>query len=139
MKCPVDNQPMLVIEYEGIEIDYCAACGGIWLDEGELELLVGAEETDAIALSGGVPAPAPGEKARRCPACRKKMRKEATAGPDSVTYDRCPRGHGLWFDQGELGRVVESGAAPGAGGRVAAFFRELFPADGAATREEGPS
>ena len=31
---------MLVLELQQIEIDYCQECEGIWLDAGELELLL---------------------------------------------------------------------------------------------------
>lgn len=126
MRCPVDKDELIILEYDDVEIDYCVRCGGIWLDESELELLLGVEESDAVVLSGGVPAPAPGEKKRRCPICRKAMAKEATQADHPVTYDRCRRGHGLWFDQGELAEVAEFGSAPGKGEQLAAFLKELF-------------
>ncbi len=41
MKCPVCKEPDLVMsERQGIEIDYCPGCRGIWLDRGELEKIV---------------------------------------------------------------------------------------------------
>ncbi|MFM1788202.1 MAG: hypothetical protein RLZZ166_669 [Pseudomonadota bacterium] len=41
MKCPVCKDPALVIsERQGIEIDYCPSCRGIWLDRGELDKLI---------------------------------------------------------------------------------------------------
>jgi uncharacterized protein len=40
MKCPVCKTPdLLMSERQGIEIDYCAACRGVWLDRGELDKL----------------------------------------------------------------------------------------------------
>lgn len=125
MNCPVDKEPMLIVEYDSVEIDYCAACGGIWLDEGELEILLGHVEADAVALTGGRAQSK--ERARRCPVCNKKMLKETTPSEPPVTYDRCPRAHGLWFDQGELVDVVKHGCAPGSGARLAAFLRDMFP------------
>ena len=35
---------MLTLELTGVEIDHCTDCGGIWLDAGELELLLGDSE-----------------------------------------------------------------------------------------------
>ena len=32
---------MIALELAEVEVDYCTACGGIWLDAGELELLLG--------------------------------------------------------------------------------------------------
>ncbi len=40
MKCPVDSAEMLKAEQEGIEIDYCPHCRGVWLERGELEKIV---------------------------------------------------------------------------------------------------
>lgn len=40
MKCPLCNVELLMTDKHGVEIDYCPACRGIWLDRGELEKLV---------------------------------------------------------------------------------------------------
>ena len=41
MKCPVCIEPELTMtERQGIEIDYCPVCRGIWLDRGELDKIV---------------------------------------------------------------------------------------------------
>ena len=41
MKCPVcKNITLLMSERNGIEIDYCPECRGIWLDRGELDKLL---------------------------------------------------------------------------------------------------
>ncbi len=41
MKCPICREPDLVMtSREGIEIDYCPQCRGVWLDRGELDKLI---------------------------------------------------------------------------------------------------
>ena len=41
MQCPVCKDPQLLIsERQGIEIDYCPSCRGVWLDRGELDKLI---------------------------------------------------------------------------------------------------
>lgn len=40
MKCPTCNIPLLISERQGIEIDYCQQCRGVWLDRGELDKLI---------------------------------------------------------------------------------------------------
>lgn len=41
MKCPVCVAPdLMMTERQGIEIDYCPMCRGIWLDRGELDKIV---------------------------------------------------------------------------------------------------
>ncbi|MEJ2494849.1 MAG: zf-TFIIB domain-containing protein [Ignavibacteriaceae bacterium] len=51
MICPVSNEPMIVLELNEIEIDYCPDCKGIWLDGGELELLIEDENERKRILS----------------------------------------------------------------------------------------
>jgi Zn-finger nucleic acid-binding protein len=51
MKCPVCGAPDLVMaERQGIEIDYCPQCRGVWLDRGELDKLI-----DRSATAAGMP------------------------------------------------------------------------------------
>jgi Zn-finger nucleic acid-binding protein len=41
MHCPVCNNVNLVMsERQGIEIDYCPQCRGVWLDRGELDKII---------------------------------------------------------------------------------------------------
>jgi Zn-finger nucleic acid-binding protein len=41
MKCPVCIDPDLMMsERQGVEIDYCPKCRGVWLDRGELDKLI---------------------------------------------------------------------------------------------------
>lgn len=41
MRCPVCDEAILVVaDREGIEVDYCPDCRGVWLDRGELDKIV---------------------------------------------------------------------------------------------------
>ncbi|MFD0807271.1 zf-TFIIB domain-containing protein [Nocardioides caeni] len=51
MRCPVDEATLVMSERNGIEIDYCPQCRGVWLDRGELDKI--------IDRSVGQPQPAP--------------------------------------------------------------------------------
>ncbi|HNR34000.1 MAG TPA: zf-TFIIB domain-containing protein [Candidatus Hydrogenedentes bacterium] len=123
VNCPACEEPMMALEYDAVEVDYCGACGGVWLDAGELELLLGARENVTAFMRGGAIRP---EKPRRCPICGVKMVKEATSGEPAVTYDSCPSGDGLWFDRGELDQVLARSRPEADGECVAAFLREIF-------------
>lgn len=48
MKCPVDNTDLVMTERQGVEIDYCSKCRGVWLDRGELDKIIdrAAENVD---------------------------------------------------------------------------------------------
>ena len=40
LKCPRDGTVLIASNKQGIEIEYCPTCGGVWLDHGELEKLI---------------------------------------------------------------------------------------------------
>ena len=46
MKCPLCNLELKMAERQGIEIDYCPQCRGVWLDRGELDKIV--ERSSAV-------------------------------------------------------------------------------------------
>jgi Zn-finger nucleic acid-binding protein len=57
MKCPVDNETLVMTERSGVEIDYCPTCRGVWLDRGELDKIIDRAAPSATAAA---PAPPPG-------------------------------------------------------------------------------
>ena len=76
---------------QGIEIDYCPQCRGVWLDRGELDKIIGRS---AVPAPAPAPAPAP-EPAPAAPPPRAAPGPEAHpyAGGHDPRYD--PRyGHG---------------------------------------------
>ncbi|CAN5139408.1 zf-TFIIB domain-containing protein [soil metagenome] len=40
MICPIDQETLVLADRQGIEIDYCPRCRGVWLDRGELDKLI---------------------------------------------------------------------------------------------------
>lgn len=40
MKCPVCDVPLSISSREGVEIDFCPQCRGVWLDRGELDKVI---------------------------------------------------------------------------------------------------
>ncbi|WP_282948295.1 zf-TFIIB domain-containing protein [Cellulomonas endometrii] len=54
MRCPTDGAELVMAERQGVEIDYCPSCRGIWLDRGELDKIL-----DRAASLGAGAAPAP--------------------------------------------------------------------------------
>jgi len=93
---------MIVAEYGGIEIDSCPACGGIWLDAGELEALVGSPPPRKEK-----PDPDLGPPELGCPICVDKLVKDRY-GSTQVVVDKCPHGDGIWLDQGELEQILDA-------------------------------
>lgn len=51
MKCPVCNTVNLVMaERQGVEIDYCPECRGVWLDRGELDKIIERSASQEAAV-----------------------------------------------------------------------------------------
>lgn len=40
MNCPVCNIPLMMTDKQGVEVDYCQKCRGVWLDRGELDKII---------------------------------------------------------------------------------------------------
>ena len=49
MKCPLCNVDLVMSERQGIEIDYCPQCRGVWLDRGELDKIIERSNASASA------------------------------------------------------------------------------------------
>ena len=45
MNCPVDGATLEMSERQGVEIDYCPTCRGVWLDRGELDKILDRAES----------------------------------------------------------------------------------------------
>ena len=111
MKCPACQTLMFVAEYDGLELDHCPACEGTWFDADELGLLFADQDDQAHpelvpGVIDALPEAESGEKPRPCPECRKSMRKVNIGPQRRVLVDACPRGHGLYFDHGEVADLV---------------------------------
>lgn len=63
MLCPVCKITLSISERQGVEIDYCPQCRGVWLDRGELDKII----ERSLAEAGPAPQPpaaAPAQAAR---------------------------------------------------------------------------
>ena len=56
MACPTDGTTLVMSERQGIEIDYCPSCRGVWLDRGELDKII--ERSGAAEQPPPPPSPA---------------------------------------------------------------------------------
>ena len=99
---------MITLELEDVEIDYCTDCGGIWLDAGELELLLNESGKVKGLLDSFRTDSKSAERAKKCPICDKKMQKIVVGSSMPVLLiDKCRRGDGLWFNKGELQDIFD--------------------------------
>jgi len=112
MICPACGKDALIVEYENIELDYCPACGGVWFDAGELELLLEAADLGSsrsyLEDIAKYPEAQINENKLRCPVCRRKMKKITMLEDKKLVTDLCMGGHGIWFDGGEVNTLVKA-------------------------------
>ena len=121
MNCPACKNPMIILELHQVEIDFCDECEGIWLDGGELEMLLSQTDSE-IKLT---PDTTTAEAHRKCPICSSQMAKvNFDTGTTPVLLDKCLSGHGIWFDSGELKTVVQN--AGGTNHPVVKIIDEMF-------------
>ncbi len=129
MDCPACGNAMITLELADVEIDHCVGCGGIWLDAGELELLMDDRQKASQLLASFQEAPAVAEKPRKCPICDKKMAKIVVGqAKPALLLDKCRRGDGLWFDRGELPDVLQRGRLD-EDSRIRKLLAEMFAHD----------
>jgi Zn-finger nucleic acid-binding protein len=138
MICPVCSKDMIVVEYSNIELDYCLNCHGVWFDSDELELMLKCMDLDTPDLllghildSAEVETT---EKERKCPICRRKMKKTTIGDRPKILIDVCRRQDGLWFDGGEVSQLVKELAKKKPAGKeaqhkVISFLGEVFKAE----------
>lgn len=62
MLCPVDNETLVMADRNGVEIDYCPKCRGVWLDRGELDKII--DRAQGAPAAAPVILPEPGRGAR---------------------------------------------------------------------------
>ncbi len=126
MNCPACNNPMITMELQDVEIDHCLKCGGIWLDAGEMEILLEDARKAKALLDSFRQEIAVTERPRRCPICDKKMVKTLVGrSKPPVLIDTCRRGDGLWFDRGELQDVIDK-AQLDENSRIQALLADMF-------------
>jgi Zn-dependent protease with chaperone function len=108
MTCPrCAGQPLAAaLTKQGVEVDHCRTCGGVWLDKGEIfyfarsakALIVELQRAEKAAQPGDVPSPATGQPMQRL-------------NVFGVELDMCGETGGLWLDKGEIQQVVAAGDA----------------------------
>ena len=102
MICPKCTDNMELVEFEGVQVDRCKSCKGIWFDVGESEWLFG-KDAAAVIDTGD---PSVGEHTNqidryRCPRCGGGMLRR-TDPKQRVKYEECTSCRGSFFDAGEF-------------------------------------
>lgn len=102
LDCPECGRPFNIITIiDNVEVDCCIYCKSYWFDPGEL--MIATKTTSDI----------PGQHLRHrdsrftCPVCQVTMNEHVYINPGNLLVDRCPNGHGVYLESGELKRAWE--------------------------------
>lgn len=105
---------MNTVVYEGVEIDVCRNCIGVWLDDTELAEIVETKERKwpagviegVLKVTGKMGVP--NEEFDRdlaCPECNEELGPVNYLANSGVIINTCVKGHGVWLDNGELAKI----------------------------------
>ena len=96
LRCPGDGGRLEKVEREGVTLDRCGSCGGIWFDARELARVTREATVERLARRVG---PYAAESAFPCPRCGGKCYKSFVV---EVEADTCSACRGVWLDAFEL-------------------------------------
>lgn len=100
--------------YEGVTIDACDTCMGVWLDYSELTHIVKTKDTSwsndyiesTINSTGSLGVPdAEYEREVLCPKCNENMPPNNFQYSSGVIVNTCKSNHGIWLDSRELDKI----------------------------------
>ncbi|MBR6164128.1 zf-TFIIB domain-containing protein [bacterium] len=124
MLCPKCSVPLVVVERNDIELDWCPECEGFWFDESEIEILkyklginhkvINPMELDYVRTD---------ENIYKCPRCNAPMGKVEVQG---IILDKCIKNHGIWFDKSELSELFNKFSESEEGSGTVGFLGEVF-------------
>ena len=114
LHCPKCPGVLKEVAVDGIKVDICWICEGIWFDTGELEKVIqndtrnlkldnlGRAEMDGIEfadIKGKI-----NDRPGPCPRCtdETQLQRQPYDPNPKLEIDVCPHGHGLWLDGGEV-------------------------------------
>lgn len=114
MKCPACDGLLSREKSNGVFVDVCSKCRGIWFDDGKLRPYARHLLKDSpplglqMARGPGIPLDGGLESApKQCPRCYVDMERVNYAYNSNIMVDKCPLCSGLWTDNGEALRLSE--------------------------------
>ena len=108
MRCSKCDGDMKEIDCEGVIVDRCADCHGLWFDSGEAEQMSRRWIAEFIDTGD----PAVGHKLDEidtipCPRCGETMKRMFDLEAGNIQFEQCDE-HGQFFDAGEFTLWAES-------------------------------
>ncbi len=111
VSCPDCRSPMHHVNVGAASFMECNECASVWIEADEFtRMCTDREQRGAIAAMVGtsrsIEAPRKnGVRYLSCPVCKRTMNRQNFGRRSGVIIDVC-KGHGVWFEEGELQRVM---------------------------------
>jgi Zn-dependent protease with chaperone function/Zn-finger nucleic acid-binding protein len=108
MECPKCHDHLKKVPTkQGVIIDHCLSCKGVWLDEGEIFMFSKKPKWMTEMMKKGLINIHASE--RTCPRCANVKMQEGGFIVENLQIDQCPTCHGIWFDDGEMKKALDLG------------------------------
>ena len=111
MNCPKCRAAMAKVEFDGVEVDRCTLCDGIWFDALEKEQLRDTPGAAEAIDVGRTPEDATSDRRHLlCPVCKTLMIPMTVhGGPAGLVYESCTVCYGAFMDAGEFREFARGG------------------------------
>jgi Zn-finger nucleic acid-binding protein len=107
MKCPKCNtESFAAFSVQGVMVDRCSSCHGIWFDEQELSQLLAQDARQLIPLRAGNEKTELDAKRGNCPRDNSPLLRVYSAINRSIIVDACLQCRGIWLDGGEFEKLL---------------------------------
>ena len=103
LRCPRDHAPTERVATEGHAAWRCTQCEGLWLPGMEVDALARERQVDVASLRAKLAQGRTGDAGFACPGGHPLVVTEYR----TLELDWCPTCQGLWFDRGELRRLLD--------------------------------
>ncbi len=102
MNCPLCNKLTLIekLTTNGVLVDYCPKCEGVWLDKGEIFYFTGIPAQFSHLLEEALKKSKP--SLRKNPKTGDVLEEVTLKLDKDIVLDYCPKTKGIWLDKGEL-------------------------------------
>lgn len=105
MNCPVCQEALQRLPYEGVPIYHCTGCHGHLLYPDQVNAVRWRPERDAPALNSEAQSEGIAHGELRCPRCRGPMKEQPSRRHSQVLWDFCHECDLVWLDAGELAKI----------------------------------
>lgn len=104
MNCPKCNAKMQKVTFEGVEVDRCTGCQGLWFDLQEHQQLKRTSGAAEVIDTGYPDRGQQMNEVRRinCPRDGVLLTRMVDAQQPHLWYEACPHCYGVFFDAGEF-------------------------------------